>query len=87
MFFSTILGFTQSHSSPLVDIEVSLQKITGEYKSEKPINITCIVKVRIKGDCNKKSIANAIRELILYSFGPDRPGHKNYKEPRMKLFK
>ena len=42
----------------------------------------------MKCDCIKGSIVNGIRESILYSFAlflP--PGHKIYKEPRVKLFK
>ena len=38
-FFYTILGFTQSHSFPLDDIECFYQLIPGSFKSDKPINI------------------------------------------------
>ena len=44
-FFYTILGFTQSRSYPLDDIEGFYQIIAGSYKSDKPINITGIDKI------------------------------------------
>ena len=62
--------------------------IPGSYKSEKPINITGIDKVHLKCDCIDGSIMNGTREPILYSFALDQPpGHKIYKEPKVKLFK
>ena len=87
-FFYTILGFTQSHSYPLDDIDGFYQLIAGSYKSDKPINITGIDKVHLKSDCIQGSIVNGVREPILYSFAlSSPPGHKIYKEPRVKLFK
>ena len=87
-FFYTILGFTQSRSYPLDDIDSHYQLIAGSYKSDKPINITGIDKVHLKCDCIQGSIVNGIREPILYSFGLDQPpGYKIYKEPKVKLFK
>ena len=87
-FFYTILGFTQSHSYPLDDIDGFHQLIAGSYKSDKPINITGIDKVHLKCDCIDGSIMNGTREPILYSFALDQPpGHKIYKEPKLKLFK
>ena len=87
-FFYTILGFTQSQSYPLDDIEGFYQVIAGSYKSDKPINITGIDKIHLKCDCMKGSIVNGIREPILYSFAlSSPPGHKIYKKPRVKLFK
>ena len=87
-FFYTILGFTQSHSYPLDDIEGFYQLIPGSYKSERPINITGIDKLHLKCDCVDGSIVNGTREPILYSFALDQPpGHKIYKEPKVKLFK
>ena len=87
-FFYTILGFNQSHQGPLNDIEGFYQILPGSYKSDKPINITGIDKVRLKCDCIDGSIMNGIREPILYSFSLDQPpGHKIYKEPKVKLFK
>ena len=87
-FFYTILGFTQSDSYPLDDIEGFYQLIAGSYKSERPINITGVDKVHLKCDCIDGSIVNGIREPILYSFTLDQPpGHKIYKEPKVKLFK
>ena len=87
-FFYTILGFTQSRSYPLNDIDSHYQLIAGSYKSDKPINITGIDKLHLKCDCIQGSIVNGIREPILYSFAMSSPpGHKTYKEPRIKLFK
>ena len=87
-FFYTILGFTQSHSYPLDDIDGFYQLIAGSYKNEKPINITRIDKIHLKCDCIDGSIMNGTREPILYSFACDHPpGHKIYKEPKVKLFK
>ena len=87
-FFYTILGFTQSWSYPLDDIDSHYQIIAGSYKSDKPINITGIDKIHLKCDCIQGSIVNGIREPILYSFAlSSPPGHKIYKEPRIKLFK
>ena len=87
-FFYTILGFTQSHSYPLKDIDGFYQLIAGSYKSDGPINITGNDKIHLKCDCIPGSIVNGIQESILYSFVlSSPPGHKIYKEPRLKLFK
>ena len=87
-FFYTILGFTRSRSYPLDDIYGLYQLISGSYKSDKPINNTGIDKIHLKCDCIEGSIVNGIREPILYSFAPSSPpGHRIYKEPRLKLFK
>ena len=87
-FFYIILGFTQSRSYPLDDIDGFYQLIAGSYKSDRPINITGIDKIHLKCDCIQGSIVNGIREPILYSFAlSSPPGHKIYKEPRIKLFK
>ena len=87
-FFYTILSFTQSKPYPLDDIDGFYQLIAGSYKSDRPINITGIDKIHLKCDCIQGSIVNGIREPILYSFAlSSPPGHKIYKEPRVKLFK
>ena len=79
-FFYTILGFTQSRSYPLDDIDGFYQLIAGSYKSDKPINITGIDKVHLKCDCIQGSIINGVRESILYSFAlSSPPGHKIYR--------
>ena len=76
-FYYTILGFTQSHSYPLVDIDGFYQLIAESYESNKLINITGIDKVHLKADCIQGSIVNGVREPILYSFALDQPpGHK-----------
>ena len=62
--------------------------ISGSYKSDRPINITGIDKIHLKCDCIQGSIVNGARETVLYSFGlSSPPGHKIYKEPRVKLFR
>ena len=87
-FFYTILGFTQSRSYPLDDVDGFYQLIAGSYKSNKPINITGIDKIHLKCDCIQGSIVNGVREPILFSFAlSSPPGYKIYKEPRVKLFK
>ena len=87
-FFYTILGFTRSRFYPLDDIDGFYQLIAGSYKSDKLINITGIDKIHLKCDCINGSIVNGVREPILYSFAlSSPPGHKIYKEPRIKLFK
>ena len=87
-FFYTILGFTQSRSCPLDDIDGLYQIITGSYKSDRPINISGIDKIHLKCDCIQGSIVNGVREPILYSFAlSSPPGYKIYKEPKIKLFK
>ena len=72
-FFYTILGFTQSRSYPLDDIDGFYQIIAGSYKSDRPINITGIDKVHLKCDCIQSSIVNGIREPILFSFALSSP--------------
>ena len=87
-FFHTILGFVQSYSGELGDIEGFIQLIPGIYKSDRPVNITGIDKVHLKCDCINGSIVNGTREPVLYSFALSLPpGHKIYNQPRVKLFK
>ena len=87
-FFYSLLGFTQSHSYPLDDIDGFYQLIAGSYESDKPTNIAGIDKVHLKCDCFQGSILNGIPEPILYNFALDQPpGHKIYKESRIKRFK
>ena len=87
-FFYTILGFTRSRSHSLDDIDGFYQFIAGSNKSDKPINTTGIDKIHLKSDCIQGSIVNGKREPIWFSFAlSSPPGHKIYKEPRVKLFK
>ena len=87
-FFYTILGFTESKSYPLDDINGFYQIIAGSYTSNKPINITGIDKIHLKCNCIQGSIVNGKQTPILNSFAlSSPPGHKIYKEPRVKLFK
>ena len=86
-FFYTILGFTQSQSYPLDDIDGFYQLISGLKKSNRPINITGIDIIHLKCDCIQGSIVNGKREPILFSFAlSSPPGHKIYKKPRVNLF-
>ena len=57
-FFYKILGFTQSRSYPLDDIDGFHQLIAGSYKSDRPIIITGIDKSPLKCDCIQGSIVN-----------------------------
>ena len=87
-FFHTILGFTQSRSYPLDDLDGFYQLIAGSYKSDRLINITGIDKVHLKCDCIQGSIVNGIREPIFHSFAlSPPPSYKLFKEPRVKLFR
>ena len=87
-FFYKNLGSTHSHSYPLDDIDGFYQLIAGSYKSDKPINFTGVDKILLKCDCIQGSIVKSIRDPILYSFDfSSPPGHKVYKEPKVKLFK
>ena len=87
-FFHPILGFTQSRSYPLDDIDGFYQLIVGSYKSDSPINITGIDKIHLKCYCIQGSIVNGVLEPILFSFAlSSPPGHKIYKEPRVKFLK
>ena len=87
-FFYIILGYTQSRPYPLDDIDGFYQLIAGSYKSDRPINITGIDKVHLKCNCIQRSIVNVIREPISFSFDlSSPPGHKIYKEPKIKLLK
>ena len=87
-FFYTIIGFTQSRSYPLDDIDGFYQLISGSYKSHRPINISGIDKIPLKFDCIKESIVKGVREPLLYSFAlSSPPGHKINKDSRVKLLK
>ena len=63
--FYPILGFSQSHSGVLDDIEGFIQNIADTFKIEKPISITGNDKVLLKCDCINGYIVNGIQELIL----------------------
>ena len=85
-FFYVILGFTQSHSGELGDIDRFVQLLPGTYKGDKPVNITGIDKIQLKCDCVQGIIFNGIPEPFFYSFAlSSPPGRKVYKEPRIKL--
>ena len=70
------------------NIEGFIQLIRGLYKSDKPTNITEIDEVLPKCDCIDGSIVNVIQEPVLYSFAfSSPPGHKFFKELKLKLSK
>ena len=48
MIFYTFLGFVQSHSGVIGDIEGFIQKTRVTYKNHKHINITGIDKIHLK---------------------------------------
>ena len=64
-FFYTSLGFTQSHSYPLDDIDGFYQLVAGSYKCEKPKKNTSIDKDHLKCDCIDGSIVNGVPQPIL----------------------
>ena len=79
-FLHTKLGFTQTNSGVLGNIEGFIQLIPGSYKSNQPINITGVDKTHLKCDCINGPIVNDIREPVQYSFAFDKPpGHKTKK--------
>ena len=88
-FFFTILEFTQSHSDSLNNLlKGDFQIIRERYKCNKRINITGFQGVHLKYDCIKGPFVNSVRESILYSFSfIPLPGHRNYKDPGVKLFR
>ena len=78
--FHSILGFTQSLSRPLGDIEGFVQLIRGTFKGDKSINITGIDKIHLKCECIHGSVVNAVRQSILYFVFPSStPRRKNTK--------
>ena len=82
------MGFTQSHSGELGDIEGFIQLIPGIYKSDKAVNLTGKDKIHLKADYIQVSFVNGTREPILLRFALSSPlGHKIFKTPRIKLFK
>ena len=50
-FFYTIIGFTQSHSGPLKDIEGFIHLIRNTYNSDNSVNFTGVDKIHLKCDC------------------------------------
>ena len=86
-FCYIILGVTQSLSGVLGDIDGFVQLLQGNYKINKPINVTGIDKYLLKCDCINGSIVNGVGEAKLYSFALSSfPGHTLFKEPKIKLF-
>ena len=57
-FLYTILGFIQSLLESLVDYESFIELIPRSNKSDKPFNITGVVKVHLKFGCIKWSTIN-----------------------------
>ena len=63
-----MVGFNQSHSEPLGDIERFVQEKPGNYRSEKPVSSSGINKYHLKCDCINGSFVNGIRERVWYNF-------------------
>ena len=61
-FFLSTLGYKQSHSGVLSDIEGFVQLIPGKHDSNKPTFFTGIDKTHLKSDCVNGSIVNGVRE-------------------------
>ena len=64
-FFYTMLGFTQSHSGPLNDIEGFIRLIPGSNNGDKTNIITGVDKIHFNCGCNNGSLVNGVRETIL----------------------
>ena len=64
-FICKILGFVESHSGSLGDVDGYIQLIPGTYKNRKTFNFTSVVKIHLKADCINGSILNGTREPIL----------------------
>ena len=62
-FICTILGFVESHSGSLGDVDGYIQLIPGTYKNRKTFSFTS-VKIHLKADCINGSILNGTREPI-----------------------
>ena len=97
-FFYVILGFTQSHSGELGDVEGFIELIPGTYKGDKPINLTGIDKIHLKADCIQGSIVNGTREQNLFINVPQElqkifqliryfPPHKSHSWTKHKCMK
>ena len=87
LFFYTILGFTQSHSGVLGDIEGFVQLMPGSYKVDKPSNITGNNEVHLKCDGINGSFLNGVRSPILFSVSLKKPlAHETHNEPGVKFF-
>ena len=59
-YFYTFLGYTQSHSGVLGDIEGFVQLIPASYNSDKPNNLTGVDKFLLKSNCIIGSIVNGV---------------------------
>ena len=58
----TILGFVQSHSGPLGDIDGYSQMFPRTYKKDRSIDITAIDNIHLKSDCIDGSFVNGVRQ-------------------------
>ena len=82
------MGFIEPESGTLGDIDGCIHLIPGNYKSDEPFNFEGNDEDLLKCNCINGSFVIGVREPILYSFPLDKPpGHKIYKEPRIKHFK
>ena len=77
-FFSSILGFTPGWD----------YKHYNEYLSQKIVNLNGTNKIHLRCDAIDGSVANGIRQSILYSFVLDKPsGYKVFCEPETINYK
>ena len=73
-----MVGFNQSYSGPLGDIERFVQKKPENNRSEKPVSSTGSIKYQLNCDCINGSIVNGIRERVWYNFAPEKLQAFNY---------
>ena len=67
--------------------EGCVRLIPGSFNSDRPNSISGVDKIHLNCDCINGKLVNDIREHIFYGFALNNPpGHKFYKEPRIKLF-
>ena len=77
-FFSTILGFTAGWD----------YKHYNQYLSQKIVNLSITNKIHLKCDAIDGSVADGVRQPILYSFVLDKPsGYKVFCEPETIHYK
>ena len=77
-FFSIVLGFNSGWD----------YKHYNEYISQKNLNLGSTNKIHLKCDVIDGSVANGLRQPILYSFLLDKtPGYKVFSEPEIFHYK
>ena len=88
VLFYSFLGFIQSHSYTLDDMDGFYQLIAGSYKSNRPNNISGVDRTHLKCDFINGSFVNGTRENNLYSFVLDQPpGQKCTRYQKLNFLK